>query len=95
MNTSERCLVLGATGLVGQTMMVEATSRFGEVMGVARHGAAFTIDLCDATALRQILEVQKPHLVVNAAALTDLAACERDPSQAYLLNARAVAIMAE
>ena len=95
MNELERCLALGATGLVGQTFMVEAASRFGEVVGAARQGADLTVDLCDATALCQILERQKPNLVVNVAALTTFDVCERDPSLAYLLNARAVAIMAE
>ena len=81
--------------MVGQAFMVEAAARFGEVMGAARHSADLAVDLCDVTALRQVLESQQPHLIVNAAALTAFEVCERNPSLAYLLNARAVAIMAE
>ncbi len=36
----------------------------------------------------------RPALVINAAAIADLDACERDPALAYAVNARAVAVMA-
>jgi dTDP-4-dehydrorhamnose reductase len=92
---ANRCLILGATGMVGQALMAEAPNRFGRVIGAARRGAEESIDLCDAAALRRALDHSKPDLVVNAAALTAFDACERDPALAGLLNGRGVMVLAE
>jgi dTDP-4-dehydrorhamnose reductase len=95
MSQANRCLILGATGMVGQALMAEAQGRFGRVSGAARHGADQCIDLCDGIELRRSLDQLKPDLVVNAAALTAFDACEQDPVLADLLNGRSVAILAK
>ena len=88
-------LVFGATGLLGQALVAEGRRRGVHVVGAARKGSEFTIDLADARQIAELFARQAPTLVINAAANTNLESCERDPGAAYLVNARAVAVMAE
>jgi len=88
-------LVLGSTGMLGQAFMAEAALRGESVIGVARQGADRSCDLTDARALEELFTATSPTLIVNCAALTDLARCETDPDAAFAVNARAVALLAE
>jgi dTDP-4-dehydrorhamnose reductase len=87
-------LVLGATGMLGRALMREATGRGLHVAGAARSGTDYDLDIADDDALTALLERLHPRVIVNAAGLADVAACERAPDQAWRLNARAVAIIA-
>lgn len=88
-------LVLGATGMLGQAMLAEAEARGQKAVGVARQGAERSCDMTDAAALDALFAAVAPDIVVNCAALTDLARCEADPANAFAVNARAVAMLAE
>ncbi len=88
-------LMLGATGMLGQALMAEGRSRGLSVIGVARSGSDREVDVEDAVGLARLLAEVRPGIVVNAAALTDLNACEGDPGLAYRINARCVAVLAE
>ena len=88
-------LLFGATGMLGQALAAEAARRKQPLIGAARRGASVAVDISDAVALNACLEKFRPDLVVNAAAMTSLDACERDPTRAYAVNARAVATMSE
>lgn len=88
-------LVLGSTGMLGQALMAEAAARGQNAVGVARRGAERSCDLTDADALADLFAATSPTLVVNCAALTDLARCEADPAAAFAVNAHAVALLAE
>jgi len=87
-------LLFGATGMVGQAIAAEAGRRGRAVIGAARHGSDRSIDLCQADAITAAIHAVAPELVINAAAITSLDACEGDPGRAYAVNARAVAVMA-
>jgi dTDP-4-dehydrorhamnose reductase len=87
-------LVLGATGMLGRALMREASRRGLPVVGAARSGAGHNLDIADVNALHGTLERLRPGVVVNAAGLADVGLCEREPDQAWRLNARAVAIIA-
>lgn len=95
MSQLKHCLILGATGMVGQALMTEAQGRFGEVSGAARRDAEWHVDFCDPASLRHVLNSCESDLVVNAVALTAFDACEKDPVLARALNADSVTIIAE
>jgi len=88
-------LLFGATGMLGQALAAEAERRARPLIGAARRGAACAVDIADPAAVRACLDRFGPALVINAAAITMLDACERDPARAYAVNARAVATMSE
>ena len=53
-----------------------------------RHGEAYVAgDLCPAGAPAALLEAKSPQLVINAAALSRVGACEEDPGLARRMNA--------
>jgi dTDP-4-dehydrorhamnose reductase len=88
---SLRVLVLGASGLLGTTL-VPSLSRRG--FTVLRHGRAASADvvaeLTDADVTYSALDAAKPDVIVNLAAMTNVDECERQPQQAYLANVRVV-----
>lgn len=88
-------IIIGATGLLGQALTRQAGAFGHTPLGAARKGADVDLDIADETALRGFLEARPASLVINAAAITSLGACETDPGLADRINARASAIMAE
>ncbi len=92
---TNRILVVGATGMLGQALMVEGNQRNANIVGVARSGSDINLEIRDAAALARTLADVRPSLVINAAAVTNLDLCERNPGDAYLVNARAVSVISE
>lgn len=90
-----RCLVIGATGMLGQYMVREARSRGFEVTGAARKGSDVALDLADASAIGEVVAMAKPDILVNCAAVANIDACDRDPATAWLVNARAAGLLSE
>ncbi len=87
--------IIGSTGMLGQALVSEARKHSCQVTGIARSSADYCLDITDNEKLKMVLDSIKADVVVNCAALTSLAVCENDPGRAYLVNARAVALMAE
>jgi dTDP-4-dehydrorhamnose reductase len=87
-------LVVGSTGMLGQALTRAARRRGIGVHGVARRGTSPALDLNQPAAVRAVLGQLRPATVINAAALADLDACERDPGNAYRINARGAALLA-
>jgi len=94
-----RVFIAGVSGLLGSSMAAEWRNRFCVAGCFLAHSPtidgveAVRIDLASQS-LHEILSRFSPDLVVNCAGLTDVDACEADPSRARLLNetmARAVA----
>ena len=85
-----RWLILGATGLFGQAAMQEAERRGIEALGVARANADIDLEITDAKAVWKTLHDFRPEVVLNSAALIEIAACEADPELAHRINAEAV-----
>ena len=94
MGVAHSLVILGATGLLGQALKREAARRNVPATGVARTNAERTLDVTDGAALSRLLEETRPTVIVNAAAMTALDACERSPGDAYLINARLAALLA-
>jgi dTDP-4-dehydrorhamnose reductase len=80
-----RILVTGAAGQVG-ARVVDALDGHHEVLGAA-HDA---LDLADREQVEQVVAEFAPDAVVNAAAMTNVDACERDPERAFAINALGV-----
>lgn len=89
-----KLLLVGATGMLGQALGREAGRRGYGVTSLARSGADITLDITDAAALESAIAAKKPDLIINSAALVDLALCEADPEGANSVNAEAVGVMA-
>lgn len=83
-------MVTGSTGLLGPYLM-EAFQALGRVAGLARKNADIRVDCTDGKAVAEALGEFGPDIVVHAAAMTDVDACERDPDAAFALNRDAVA----
>ena len=87
-------MVIGATGMLGQKIVVEAQARGLSPLGVARSGSDIDLDITDDAALAAVLATHRPDLVINCAAIIDIGECENDTAAAYRINARAVAVLA-
>jgi dTDP-4-dehydrorhamnose reductase len=79
-----RILVTGAAGQVG-ARVVECLAAH-DVLAAA-HGA---LDLADREQVEQVVGTFAPEAIVNAAAVTDVDGCERDPERAFAVNALGV-----
>lgn len=90
-----RILLLGSTGMLGRSITREAKERGMEIFGVARKDADFNIDIMNDTDLNRVVNELSPSVIINAAALINLADCEQDPELAYRINARPVSVLAE
>jgi dTDP-4-dehydrorhamnose reductase len=82
---TRRWLITGATGLLSN-YLVEVCRRDGPVTTTSRSGGDRPCDLIDPVATRTLLREVKPDVVVHAAGLTDVDACERDPEAAFAAN---------
>lgn len=93
---SSTTLVLGSTGLLGQALLREARAQGRCVQGVARHADAGGIaaDLADPAAVAALLDRHEPTLIINAAAQTDLAACESAAGLAWRVNTALPGVLA-
>jgi dTDP-4-dehydrorhamnose reductase len=90
-----KLLLLGSTGMLGQTLYRNAKKKGYMVTGVARSGADRIIDVRSDSQLREVLYQEKPDVIINSAAITNLEYCEKNPEQAYLTNTRPAGILAE
>lgn len=89
----KKLLVTGASGLLGLNLGFQLAGRY-RITGITHshnlRGAPFEViaaDLGQPGAFERILEQVRPDLVVHAAALANLDACEKDPDLSRLLNA--------
>jgi dTDP-4-dehydrorhamnose reductase len=90
MSASGNILVLGATGLLGSSL-VPVLRQTGQVVthGRSRH-ADSTADLADKSATHALLDGIKPSLIINLAGLTNVDTCELHPNASYIANIKTV-----
>jgi len=84
-----RILVTGAAGQVG-ARVVEALEGH-DVLAAGRD----SLDLADREQVEQVVAEFAPDAVVNAAAMTNVDGCERDPERAFAVNALGVRTLAQ
>lgn len=83
-------LVTGGSGLLGRSMAARSTpERTIVALGRSR------LDITDSHAIARAIADYGPSAIVNAAAMTDVDGCERDPDGAKLANATGPGRLAE
>jgi dTDP-4-dehydrorhamnose reductase len=95
MDNSADLVILGASGMLGQALACESRRRGIKTLGAGRSVADYRLDISDDAALAKLVSATRPKAIINAAAITDINSCEREPGRAYAVNARAVSILAE
>jgi dTDP-4-dehydrorhamnose reductase len=80
-------LVVGSKGMLGQELM-------GLYGSAARGVDVEDIDITDLGSVQRVLVTLKPRIVINAAAFTDVDACEADTELALQVNGEGVAHLA-
>lgn len=78
-------LVTAANGLLGPYLMA-AAKKIGTVVSTGRHYGDVHCDLADRQAVQHLMNDLAPSLVIHAAAMTDVDACQRRPDQADRAN---------
>jgi dTDP-4-dehydrorhamnose reductase len=89
-----KILLFGADGQLGFELQ-RGLAVLGEVQSVRRRQNGQGTDLSDTDALRQVIQQARPHVIVNAAAYVAVDQAESARDEAFAINARAVATMAE
>lgn len=79
-----KVLVTGASGMVGQAV-VEHCCAVGDIVSSYDHQS---LEIGAADRVRHTIEKDRPDVVINCAAWTDVDGCERDPERAFAANAR-------
>lgn len=92
---SSKILILGSTGLVGSALMRAAAKRGIPTAGAARSGAELALDVTKDIHIASVMERGGFDLVVNATMAGGVDACAKDPGGTYLVDGRAVRILAE
>jgi dTDP-4-dehydrorhamnose reductase len=92
---SDAVLIVGASGFLGQRLARAFSGRsvVGTFHACPQAGLEF-LDLRGPEALRELLRRVAPSIVIYAAGLTDVDACEKNPSLASRLNVEAAAEVA-
>jgi dTDP-4-dehydrorhamnose reductase len=95
-------VVLGANGLVGSRIAARLAGAGEEVVAVGRGPQRVQADvqyreldlLRESSRLAELIGLARPSGVINAAAMTDVDACEQRPDDARTLNASVVELAA-
>jgi dTDP-4-dehydrorhamnose reductase len=89
-----KILLLGASGQLGFELR-RSLSVLGNVVAAMRRREGSDADFSDPDALRALIQSERPHVIVNAAAYTAVDQAEAEQELAYQVNARAVRTIAE
>jgi dTDP-4-dehydrorhamnose reductase len=79
-----KLLVTGAAGMLGRDVMLAAGNAGHEVVGYGRA----ELDVTDPAALERRLELERPDVVINCAAWTDVDGAETAEEAAFAVNGR-------
>lgn len=94
----KRALVIGATGLVGTTLLRLLEEQGAEALGTycSRAVRDFArLDLADTTSVRSLLEEYRPQVVFLAGGFASVDRAEKDPERARSVNEEGSAAVAE
>src|SRR5256885_150030 len=79
-----RVLVTGAGGMLGRAVIAHCAARGDEVFAHEHQ----SLDITKRQSVIQTFERERPDVVINCAAWTDVDGCERDAARAFDVNAR-------
>jgi dTDP-4-dehydrorhamnose reductase len=83
-------MVTGASGLVGSAVVADFTSQ-GERVAALDHRA---LDIADESQVKAVVDRERPDIVINCGAWTDVDGCELDPERTQSVNARGPELLA-
>lgn len=83
---NRKVLVIGAGGMLGQDICARFAPHFALVTASRRSGD-IRLDITDGEAMRRAIGETAPDVVILCAAYTDVDGCERNPEEAYRVNA--------
>ena len=100
-----KILITGSNGLLGQKLLQKlrvdnsveliATSRGENRVSEKNNYTYFDVDITDESAVSQIIAEQKPDVVINTAAMTNVDLCEAEKDNCDVLNVSAVQFLAD
>jgi dTDP-4-dehydrorhamnose reductase len=85
-----KALITGAAGLVGRAVAQHWTRAGDQIIGFD-HAA---LDIADEREVNATIDRERPEVLVNCAAWTDVDGCELDPERARTVNARGPELLA-
>lgn len=85
-----KVIVTGAAGMVGRAVAAHGTAQ-GETVAAFTHQ---TLDITDEPKLNDVFAQERPEVVINCAAWTDVDGCEFDPVRAQRDNAQGPELLA-
>jgi len=85
-----KVIVTGSGGLVGRAMVSTLVIR-GDKVSDFDHTA---LDITNEAAIARVFQAERPEMVINCAAWTDVDGCETDREQAMQTNARGPELLA-
>ncbi|HOQ88552.1 MAG TPA: dTDP-4-dehydrorhamnose reductase [Candidatus Hydrogenedentes bacterium] len=88
-----RIMIIGSSGQLGSELLHRFSD--AEVIPVDRTEAAVTLDIRDSARTAEVLDSEKPDMVINTAAFHNLLACEQQPAEAFAVNATATGNLAK
>ncbi len=89
-------LIIGANGMLGKMLVHMLKEKNQEVVTAARTNADIHVNLLeDIEPILKFIHNEQPDAVINAAAIVNLLECEKKPEQAYLINSRIPALIAD
>jgi dTDP-4-dehydrorhamnose reductase len=77
-----KVLVTGAAGMLGRDLMLAAGNAGHDVVGFGRR----ELDITDAAALEKKFDLERPDIVINSAAWTDVDGAEEAEQAAFAVN---------
>ena len=82
--------------MLGQTLLKTLQGNKYSVVTVSRNNSDYNIDLLvDSDKFIAIMIKEKPEIIINSAAIIDLEYCETCPGEAYIINSRLPALIAQ
>ena len=85
-----KILITGSDGLIGSNIIPYLSTRFDVIPAVEREW-----DILDRSAGERIVGTDRPDVLINLAAMTNVDGCEDTPELAYRVNADGAAVLAE
>ena len=95
-----KILITGSNGMLGSDLVAELAPSY-EVCGLGRQAdrhpeiSYIQTDITNRAEVLNAVRSLKPAIIVHAAAWTDVDGCERNPQQAFLVNAKGTEFVAE
>lgn len=90
----ERILIIGSTGLLGQAFVKKAQHKKLAYLGVATNTTP-SVDVTQPETLQAVIESFRPTVVINTAAIVNLAECKANPAKARKINAKPAEYLAQ